>query len=278
MGSHEMEELPTLLEAHNVNVMGTGEELVVLGHGFGTDQSVWKHILPHLVDNYRIILYDNMGAGTTDPEYFSFQRYSTLHGYADDLLSILDELEIESCIFVGHSVAGMVGCLASIERPFLFSKIIMISASPRYLNDADYFGGFEQEDLNQLFLAMQSNFKAWVSGFAPLAVGADIESPAVQEFGRTFFNIRPDIAFSVAKTVFQSDLRCILAQVSVPCHILQSSKDLAVPVVVSDYLHHSLGGPTVVEILQTEGHLPQLSSPEVVIPVLKRHIAGNIEV
>jgi pimeloyl-ACP methyl ester carboxylesterase len=218
MGSHEMAELPTLLEAHNVNVVGTGEELVVLGHGFGTDQSVWKHILPHLVDNYRIILYDNMGAGTTDPEYFSFQRYSTLHGYADDLLSILDELEIESCIFVGHSVAGMVGCLASIERPFLFSKIIMISASPRYLNDADYFGGFEQEDLNQLFLAMQSNFKAWVSGFAPLAVGADIESPAVQEFGRTFFNIRPDIAFSVAKTVFQSDLRCILAQVL--CHIL----------------------------------------------------------
>jgi len=278
MGSHEMAELPTLLEAHNVNVVGTGEELVVLGHGFGTDQSVWKHILPHLVDNYRIILYDNMGAGTTDPEYFSFQRYSTLHGYADDLLSILDELEIESCIFVGHSVAGMVACLASIERPFLFSKIIMISASPRYLNDTDYFGGFEQEDLNQLFLAMQSNFKAWVSGFAPLAVGADIESPAVQEFGRTFFNIRPDIAFSVAKTVFQSDLRCILAQVSVPCHILQSSKDLAVPVVVSDYLHHTLGGPTVVEILQTEGHLPQLSSPEVVIPVLQRHIAGNIEV
>ncbi|CAM6017162.1 unnamed protein product [Sphagnum balticum] len=278
MGSHEMAELPTLLEAHNVNVVGTGEELVVLGHGFGTDQSVWKHILPHLVDNYRIILYDNMGAGTTDPEYFSFQRYSTLHGYADDLLSILDELEIESCIFVGHSVAGMVGCLASIERPFLFSKIIMISASPRYLNDTDYFGGFEQEDLNQLFLAMQSNFKAWVSGFAPLAVGADIESPAVQEFGRTFFNIRPDIAFSVAKTVFQSDLRCILAQVSVPCHILQSSKDLAVPIVVSDYLHHTLGGPTVVEILQTEGHLPQLSSPEVVIPVLQRHIAGNIEV
>jgi pimeloyl-ACP methyl ester carboxylesterase len=131
MGSHEMAELPTLLEAHNVNVVGTGEELVVLGHGFGTDQSVWKHILPHLVDNYRIILYDNMGAGTTDPEYFSFQRYSTLHGYADDLLSILDELEIESCIFVGHSVAGMVGCLASIERPFLFSKIVMISASPR---------------------------------------------------------------------------------------------------------------------------------------------------
>lgn len=271
-----MAELPTLLEAHNVRVVGMGEELVVLGHGFGTDQSVWKHVIPHLVDEYRVILFDNMGAGTTDPEYFSFSRYSTLHGYADDLLSILDELEVESCIYVGHSVAGMVGCLASLERPEIFSKIITLSTSPRYLNDSDYFGGFEQEDLNQLFEAMQSNFKAWVSGFAPLAVGADIDSMAVQEFGRTLFNIRPDIAFSVAKTIFQSDLRTMLPKVTVPCHILQSNKDLAVPVVVSDYLHHELGGPTIVEVLQTEGHLPQLSSPDVVIPVLKRHIAGSL--
>jgi pimeloyl-ACP methyl ester carboxylesterase len=124
-------EVPTLLDAHNVHVVGTGEEIVVLGHGFGTDQSVWKHVLPHLVEEYRVILYDMMGAGTTDPEYFSVLRYSTLHGYADDLLTILDELEVDSCIFVGHSVSGMVGCLASIERPFLFSKIIMLSASPR---------------------------------------------------------------------------------------------------------------------------------------------------
>lgn len=266
----------SLLDAHNVRVVGSGEELIVLGHGFGTDQSVWKHVVPRLVDDYRLILFDTMGAGTTNPDYFNFQRYSTLHGYADDLLALLDELEVESCIYVGHSLSGMIGCLVSIERPQLFSKIIMISASPRYLNDVNYFGGFEQEDLNQLFEAMQCNFKAWVSGFAPLVVGADIECNAVQEFSRTLFNIRPDIAFSVAKTIFQSDLRNILPQVVVPCHILQSHKDLAVPVVVSDYLKLSFGGKTIVEIFPTDGHLPQLSSPEIVIPVLQRHILGNI--
>lgn len=70
--------------------------------------------------------------------------------------------------------------------------------------------------------------------------------------------------------------KCWILQVTVPCHILQSNKDLAVPVEVSAYLHNTLGGPTIVEVLQTEGHLPQLSSPEVVIPVLKRHIAGRL--
>ncbi|GMH06379.1 hypothetical protein Nepgr_008219 [Nepenthes gracilis] len=265
-------------EAHNVRVLGSGEQIIVLVHGFGTDQSVWKHLVPHLVGSYRVVLYDNIGAGTTNPEYFDFQRYSTLEGYAYDLLAILEELQIDSCIFVGHSVSAVVGALASITRPDLFSKIIMISASPRYLNDVDYFGGFEQEALDKLFEAMQSNYKAWCSGFAPLAVGGDMDSVAVQEFSRTLFNMRPDIALNVSQTIFQSDVRHILGLVTVPCHILQSMKDLAVPVVVAEYLHQNLGGKSVVEVMSSDGHLPQLSSPDVVVPVLLRHIRHDIAV
>eukprot|EP00475_Leptophrys_vorax_P003083 TRINITY_DN11791_c0_g2_i2.p1 TRINITY_DN11791_c0_g2~~TRINITY_DN11791_c0_g2_i2.p1 ORF type:complete len:276 (+),score=-5.82 TRINITY_DN11791_c0_g2_i2:26-829(+) len=266
----------SILEQHNVRLIGSGQQLVVLGHGFGTDQSVWQHVVPHLLDDYRLLLFDLMGAGNTDPENFSFALYSTLHAYADDLLAILDELDVRECMYVGHSVSGMIGCIAAIERPEVFRKIVLLGASPRYLNDGDYFGGFEQEDLNQLFAAMQSNFRAWVSGFAPLAVGSDMDAPAVQEFSRTFFCIRPDIALSVSKTIFQSDMRSILPMVTVPCHILQSSKDLAVPVQVSEYLHQHLGGKSIVEIFPTQGHLPQLSSPEVVVPALRRHLRGNL--
>ncbi|XP_011008514.1 PREDICTED: probable esterase KAI2 [Populus euphratica] len=263
-------------EAHNAKILGSGQQVIVLAHGFGTDQSVWKHLVPHLVDEYTVILYDNMGAGTTNPDYFDFNRYSTLEGFAYDLLAILEELHVESCIFVGHSVSGMVGVIASVSRPDLFSKIVMLSASPRYLNDVDYYGGFEQEDLDQLFEAMQNNYKAWCSGFAPLAVGGDMDSVAVQEFSRTLFNMRPDIALSVAQTIFHSDMRAILHMVTVPCHILQSMKDLAVPVVASEHLHQNLGGESIVEVMSSDGHLPQLSSPDIVIPVLLKHIRYNI--
>ncbi|KAL8151752.1 hypothetical protein V2J09_021560 [Rumex salicifolius] len=265
-----------VVDAHNVKVLGNGEQVIVLGHGFGTDQSVWKHLVPHLVDDYRVVLYDNMGAGTTNPDYFDFDRYSTLEGFSYDLLAILEELRVSTCIFVGHSVSAAIGAIASITRPDLFSKIVMISASPRYLNDVNYYGGFEQDDLDQLFEAMQSNFKAWCSGFAPLAVGGDMESVAVQEFSRTLFNMRPDIALIVARIIFQSDLRQILCHITVPCHIIQSVKDLAVPVVVAEFLHQHLGGESIVEVMTSEGHLPQLSSPDTVIPVLLRHIRHNI--
>ncbi|KAK6125281.1 hypothetical protein DH2020_016180 [Rehmannia glutinosa] len=265
-------------EAHNVRVVGSGLQTIVLAHGFGTDQSVWKHLVPHLVDEYRVVLYDNMGAGTTNPDYFDFERYTTLEGYAYDVIAILEELQINSCIYVGHSVSAMIGVIASITRPDLFTKIVTISASPRYLNDPNYYGGFEQDDLVQLFDAMKSNYKAWCSGFAPLAVGGDMESVAVQEFSRTLFNMRPDIALSVAQTIFYSDIRPLLGHVTIPCHIIQSMKDLAVPVVVSEYLHQNLGGESIVEVMATDGHLPQLSSPDVVVPVLLRHIRYNIAV
>ncbi|KAK6923987.1 Alpha/beta hydrolase fold-1 [Dillenia turbinata] len=262
--------------AHNVKVLGSGQQIIVLAHGFGTDQSVWKHLVPHLLNDFKVVLFDTMGAGTTNPDYFDFERYSTLEGYAYDLLAILEELQIFSCIYVGHSVSAMIGLIASINRPDLFSKIILLSASPRYLNDVDYYGGFEQKDLDQLFEAMHSNYKAWCTGFAPLAVGGDMDSVAVQEFSRTLFNMRPDIALSVAQIIFQSDLRHILGLATVRCHIIQSMKDLAVPVVVSEYLHHYLGSDSVVEVMSSEGHLPQLSSPDIVIPVLLRHIRHDI--
>ncbi|KDP32038.1 hypothetical protein JCGZ_12499 [Jatropha curcas] len=260
-------------EAHNVKVLGSGEEVIVLAHGFGTDQSVWKFLVPHLLDDYVVVLYDNMGAGTTNPDYFDFERYSIIEGFVYDLLAILEELQIKSCIFVGHSFSGMVGAIASVSRPDLFSKLILLSATPRLLNDEDYYGGFEQEDIEQIFEGVKSNYKAWCSGFAPMVVGGDMESVAVQEFSRTLFNMRPDIALSLAQVIFLTDMRHVLPSVTVPCHILQSTKDMAVPIAVSEYLHQNFGGPSIVELISTCGHLPQLSSPDIVIPVIVKHIS-----
>ncbi|GER36026.1 karrikin insensitive 2 divergent 4 [Striga asiatica] len=266
----------TVGAAHNVNVLGSGGTTVVLGHGFGTDQSVWKHLVPHLVDEYKVLLYDNMGAGTTNPDYYDFERYSTLEGYAYDLIAILEEFRVEKCIYVGHSLSSMAATIASIFRPDLFYKLIMISATPRMTNTDNYFGGFEQEELNQLQAAMEENYASLVSGFAPLMLACDLDSPVMQEFSRTLFSIQPDIALSVVRTIHNLDLRPYLGHVTVPCHIIQSSKDLNVPVVVAEYLHQNIGGKSMIELMPTEGHIPQLSSPEVTIPVILRHIKYDI--
>ncbi|CAA0833452.1 Probable esterase KAI2 [Striga hermonthica] len=88
--------------------------------------------------------------------------------------------------------------------------------------------------------------------------------------------MRPDISCSMARMIFGLELRPYLGHVTVPCHIILSSNDFMVPVAVGEYLRKNLGGPSVVEVMPTEGHLPHLSSPEVTISVVLRHIRHDI--
>lgn len=122
-----------LLEILNVRVVGNGDRFLILSHGFGTDQSAWQRILPFLTRDYKVILYDLVCAGSVNPDHFHFDRYTTLDAFVDDLLAILDALRIHRCAFIGHSFSAMIGILAAIRRPELFSKLILVGASPRFL-------------------------------------------------------------------------------------------------------------------------------------------------
>ncbi|KAK1652197.1 hypothetical protein QYE76_070002 [Lolium multiflorum] len=261
-----------LLQILNVRVVGSGERVVVLSHGFGTDQSAWSRVLPYLTRDHRVVLYDLVCAGSVNPDHFDFRRYNGLDAYVDDLLAILDALRIPRCALVGHSVSAMIGILAAIRRPDLFAKLVLIGCSPRFLNDSDYHGGFELEEIQQVFDAMSANYAAWATGYAPLAVGADVPA-AVQEFSRTLFNMRPDISLHVCQSVFKTDLRGVLGMVQAPCVVVQTTRDVSVPASVAAYLKAHLGGRTTIEPLATEGHLPHLSAPSLLAQVLRRALA-----
>lgn len=142
----------------------------------------------------------------------------------------------------------------------------------RFLNDEDYHGGFEEGEIETVFSAMEANYAAWVNGFAPLAVGADVPT-AVREFSRTLFNMRPDISLFVCRTVFNSDFRGVLGLVRVPCYIIQTAKDMSVPASVATYMKNHLGGKSTVIMLNTEGHLPHLSAPALLAQSLRRALS-----
>ncbi|EMY79543.1 putative sigma factor SigB regulation protein rsbQ [Leptospira weilii serovar Ranarum str. ICFT] len=253
---------------HNLKIIGSGNNTIVFSHGFGCDQSTWDKLVPHLKDHYKLILFDTIGSGKTDPSFFSRDRYSNLYSYAEDLILLMDEIQIENTFYVGHSVSGMIGLIASIRRPELFSKLAFISASPRYLNDTNYKGGFEQNDLDQLFAMMEKNFFSWAGGFAPMIMGNSDRPELAESFAESLREIRPDIGLTVSRTIFQSDHRKDLNQCKRPVLILQPSSDIAVPIEVGKYLSTNIP-QAVFKSIPATGHLPHFSSPESVIEELK---------
>jgi pimeloyl-ACP methyl ester carboxylesterase len=248
-----------LARRHRARIVGAGETVIVFSHGLGSDQSAWREIVARLPGDVTALLYDLPGAGPLLPDAFDPRDYASLANFAEDLLALLEEIGVRRCVYVGHSVSGMIGVLAAIKSPDRFEHLALVNASPRYLNDKGYTGGFDREDLDGLFTAMAANYQGWVAGFAPLAIGVQVPQ-VIEEFASGLLRMRPDVTLQIARMIFESDVRDILSHLTVPVLLIHSQQDIAVPRAVADYLRSNIRNSHLMWI-QSAGHLPHLSAP-----------------
>jgi sigma-B regulation protein RsbQ len=258
------------------NVVMTGPEdrpVVMLAHGFGCDQNLWRLIAPQLAENFRVVLFDHVGAGRSDLSAWQPERYATLDGYADDVLRICRELELRPVVFVGHSVSAMIGVLAAIREPDRFSKLILVGPSPRYIDAAGYRGGFSKADIDELLDSLDSNYLGWSAAMAPVIMGNPERPELAEELAGSFCRTDPAIARVFARTTFLSDNRTDLAKVTVPTLILQCARDAIAPAEVGAFVQAEIPGSTLVTLPAT-GHCPQLSAPDATLAAIASFASG----
>jgi sigma-B regulation protein RsbQ len=256
---------------NNVRITGAGTKVMIFAHGFGCDQHMWRYIVPAFESEYRIVLFDYVGSGKSDLTAYNEGRYNNLNGYAEDLLEICTDAGIEDAIFVGHSVSSMIGILASIRKPTLFSKLVLIGPSARYINDEGYVGGFEKRDIEDLLDTMDKNYIGWANFLAP-AIMKNPDRPELgEELTESFCSTDPKIARKFAEVTFLSDNRDDLEKVTVPSLILQCSDDLIAPLQVGDYLAHHIAFSTL-KVMKATGHCPHMSEPVETIALIKEYL------
>ncbi|ATB31410.1 alpha/beta fold hydrolase [Melittangium boletus] len=253
----------SIYERLNVRVLGSMGPPLIFAHGFGSEQRAWRHQVAAFKDRYQVILFDHVGCGRSDFNAYNAERYSSVHAYAEDVLELCEELDVHDGILVGHSVSGMAGMLAAIAEPHRFQQLVFVKASPRYLNDVGYVGGFEPSQLDALFADMATQFHSWAAGFASQVVNMPDMPELAREFARTLSSMRPDIALATARFIFESDFRAELPRLKTPTLILQSGGDIAVPDEVGLYMARNIPLAQLARI-DARGHLPHLSSPAAV--------------
>jgi len=220
------------------------------------------------------VLFDYVGSGQSDPAAFDVQRYATLQGYVQDMVEVCDALELRGVTLVAHSVSCNIGMLASIARPELFERLVLLGPNPCFLNHPpDYHGGFERADLDGLLSLMEMNYIGWANYLAPLSAGTPPGDPVTGTFLDSFCSTDPVMARTFAEATFFADHRADLARVTKPCLILQHRQDALVPLSVGDYLHHELRGSSL-EVLDVSGHSAHMSKPELVIAAMRRYLTG----
>lgn len=264
-----------ILVRNNVNVKGNGIQPILFAPGFGCDQSVWKAVAEAFEEDYQVILFDYVGSGNSDLQAYDRRRYSTLSGYAQDVLDVCSALDLKEAVFVGHSVGSIIGMLASLNHPEHFSHLVMLGPSPCYLNEPpDYYGGFEKEQLFQLLDLMDKNYIGWANTFASTVMSNPDRPALAQELEHRFCSTDPVIARQFAEATFFADNRKDLANVTVPSLILQCSEDIIAAPAVGQYVHEHLPHSTLKK-MEATGHCPHMSHPEETIVLIKQYLENT---
>ncbi|HEV2006741.1 MAG TPA: alpha/beta hydrolase [Candidatus Limnocylindrales bacterium] len=265
-----------VLRRHAVRVTGNPSgRPMVFAHGFGCDQTLWRFVAPAFEAEYRVVTFDYVGAGASDRAVYDPGHYASLDGYADDILEICRALKLEDVILVGHSVSATIAMLAAIEEPERFGELILVTPSPRYIDDSPaYRGGFSKADIDGLLDLMDVNATGWAAFLAPVVMGNPDRPELASDLETTFCSIDPLMARQFAEVTFRSDNRADLAKVTTSALIMQCTNDAVAPMEVGAYVHEHLAGSTLA-VIDAVGHCPHVSHPAQTIEAIRTHLAAR---
>ncbi|WP_105385372.1 alpha/beta fold hydrolase [Neorhizobium alkalisoli] len=261
----------SVIKRNNVSVRGDGDRAMVFAHGFGCDQNMWRLVAPAFEQDFRVVLFDHVGCGQSDLAAYDPERYSQLSGYADDVVEMCRELKISKGVFVGHSVSAMIGALAVLQAPDLFSDLVLIGPSPRYIDDGDYVGGFSEGQIEELLDFLDDNHMGWSAAMGPVIMGNPERPELSAELVDSFCRTDPDIARAFARVTFTSDNRDDLPKVTARTLVVQCKEDVIAQQRVGEYVRDRLPKGELI-VIDATGHCPNLSAPDKVIEVIKEFV------
>lgn len=263
-----------VLKRHHVVFSGQGSRPLVFAHGYGCDQQMWRFVAPAFEATHRVVLFDHVGCGRADLSAYSEQRHGSLHGYAEDLVDILQAADLQDAVLVGHSVSAMIAVLAAQRVPARVSALALLSPSPRYLNDPpDYVGGFERGDIDGILDMIEHNMVGWADFLAPAVMGPQDSGALTGELKAAFCALDPYVARRFAEVTFLGDNRADLAGLVQPALVLQVADDAIAPRAVGEYVQRQLPDGRLV-VLDAAGHCPHMTHPELTIAALREFLAA----
>jgi pimeloyl-ACP methyl ester carboxylesterase len=122
---------------------GSGNQALILLHGFGASTFTWHKVIPPLSQDYTVVAYDRTGFGYTSrpmpDDWSDTSPYSPL-SQVEQLIALMDTLGIEDAVLVGNSAGGITAALTAVYYPERVKALILVAAAifeggpPRWLS------------------------------------------------------------------------------------------------------------------------------------------------
>lgn len=245
---------------------GAGPPLV-LTHSFLCSGEMWAPLVEPLAETHRVVNIDLRGHGQSPPAREPF----TIWDLAEDVVGVLDELEIESAVWCGLSIGGMLSMRAALRHPSRVRGLIVMDSS------AQVDGLARRTELRIL-----ATIARWV-GIRNLR-----QPVAKNMFGPTTRRERPDLVAewqdrwsgvdvpsmlqALSALNRRDDILKELESLRVPTLVVVGSEDPSQPVARSESIHRAIEGSELA-VISGAGHLSALERPEAVLAAVQAFLA-----
>ena len=250
-------------------VYGEGQPTLVFLVAWIWTAEFWLPQVNYFSQNFKMVTIDMRGTGESDKPAGDY----TLDLYADDLDSIIEELQEKNIVLIGESIGASIAIKYVTRYPGKVSKLVLVGGSPKFLATDDFSYGMPQDFFDtQTALLMESHSK-WMRVF----LGLIFQEPGTDYLKEWGFKMSqktpPEIATSSIRNLFEADIRPLLRKINIPTLILHGEKDIVFTCVSegAKYMHENIQGSKMY-IIKDTGHFPSITAADKFNRILKEFV------
>ncbi|MDA5093866.1 alpha/beta hydrolase [Aliiroseovarius sp. KMU-50] len=244
---------------------GTGPEIIVFSHGLLFSGDMFAAQIEALKSHYRCITFDHRGQGKSA---VSTDGYD-IDTLTNDAETLIKELDLAPCHFVGLSMGGFVGMRLAIRKPELLKSLVLIetTADPEPSENVPRY-----RLLN--FIARWFGLGVVVGRVMPIMFGQTFLADKTRATERNKWRRaladgdRHGITRAVRGVIDREGVLDDLSQISLPTLILVGDEDVATTPDKSERMHGAITGSELVTI-PGAGHSSPIEEPQRVTSAIR---------
>jgi pimeloyl-ACP methyl ester carboxylesterase len=193
---------------------GSGDTALVFVHCWSCDGGYWKNQVPYFSSSYRVVTLDLAGHGTSG----AGRRSWTIDAYAADVKAVVEKLDLEKVVLIGHSMSGPIIVEAALKLPDRVVALIPVDTLHDLSEKPDPRG------MDGILKSLRTDFRKGATDLVRQLFPATADPALVDEVARDIASAPPEVAIATFESLARYDIRPALERLRVPIRCINGDK------------------------------------------------------
>jgi pimeloyl-ACP methyl ester carboxylesterase len=252
--------------AIHYQVQGQGKPTLIFIHAWCCDRSYWDAQLPYFAQKYEVVAIDLAGHGESGLD----RKEWTMGAFGEDVVAVVNKLNLDQVVLVGHSMGGLVILEAARRMP---KRVIGLVGVDTLQN---FEGKFTQEQIDDLLTPFRSNFGEATRNFVRNMFTPNSDPALVEKIATDMSSAPQEVGLGALEGYFDfytDEIIRVLQEVQAPITCINSDK---YPTSVETNQRYAPSFKAV--IMSGVGHFNMIEDPETFNRLLEETVQEFVQV